>query len=79
MVSPGCPQRVPVVTYPADEGEGLALLLVAQQRDALHEVSSQDEVLHTDHLVDVELGVDEGHARQLIVLQAPQEDLGGGT
>ena len=62
-------------THPANEGEGLALRLVAQQRDALHEVRRQDEVLDAEHLVDVELRVDEGHAREVVVLQAPQEDL----
>lgn len=63
--------------YPANEGEGLALLLVSQQGDALHQVGGQDEVLDADHLVDVELGVDEGHPRQVVVLQAPQENLRG--
>lgn len=61
--------------HPADKRQRLALLLVAQQRDALHQVSSQDEILDAEHLVDVELRVDEGHTRQVIVLQDPQEDL----
>lgn len=64
-----------LVPYPADQRESLALLLVAQQRDALHDVSGQDEVLNADHLVNVELRVDEGHACQIVILQAPQEDL----
>ena len=68
----GCPSDF---AHPADKGQGLALRLVAQQRDALHEVSSQDEVLDAEHLVDVELRVDEGHAGEVVVLQAPQEDL----
>lgn len=63
--------------HPADEWQSLALLLIAQQWDALHEVCSQDEVFDAEHLVDVELGVDEGHAGQVVVLQDPQEDLGG--
>ncbi|TNN27584.1 hypothetical protein EYF80_062271 [Liparis tanakae] len=61
--------------HPADERQRLALLLVAEQRDALHQVGGQDEVLDAEHLVDVELRVDEGHARQVVVLQHPQEDL----
>lgn len=70
---------VPVVSrpHPADERQRLALLLVAEQRDALHQICSQDEVLDAKHLVDVELSVDEGHARQVVVLQDPQEDLQG--
>lgn len=64
--------------HPADERQRLALLLVAQQRDALHEVGGQDEVFDAEHLVDVELCVDEGHAGQVVVLQDPQEDLEGG-
>lgn len=63
--------------HPADERQRLALLLVAEQRDALHQICGQDEVLDAEHLVDVELSVDEGHARQVIVLQDPQEDLQG--
>lgn len=58
-------------TYPADERERLALFLVAQQRDALHDISSEDEVLDAVHLMDVELRVDEGHASQIIIPQAP--------
>lgn len=57
--------------YPADERERLALFLVAQQRDALHDISSEDEVLDAVHLMDVELRVDEGHASQIIIPQAP--------
>lgn len=64
-----------VLPHPADERQRLALLLVAEQRDALHQVGSQDEILDAHHLVDVELSVDEGHARQVVVLQDPQEDL----
>lgn len=61
--------------HPADKRQRLALLLVTQQRDALHQVGGQDEVLDAHHLVDVELRVDEGHACQVVVLQDPQEDL----
>ncbi len=57
--------------YPADERERLALLLVAQQGDALHHISGEDEVLDAVHLMDVELRVDEGHAGQIIILQTP--------
>lgn len=66
---------MPRLSHPADERQRLAGLLVAEQRDALHQVGGQDEVLDAEHLVDVELGVDEGHARQVIVLQHPEEDL----
>lgn len=64
-----------LLPHPADERQRLALLLVAQQRDALHQVGGQDEILDAEHLVDVELSVDEGHAREVVVLQDPQEDL----
>lgn len=72
---------VALLPHPADERQRLALLLVAEQRDALHQIGGQDEILDAEHLVDVELSVDEGHARQVVVLQDPQEDLqehGGG-
>lgn len=66
---------LPGIPHPADERQGLAGLLVAEQRDALHQVGGQDEVLDAEHLMDVELRVDEGHARQVVVLQHPEEDL----
>lgn len=66
---------VVLLPHPADEWQRLALLLVAEQRDALHQIGGQDEILDAEHLVDVELSVDEGHACQVVVLQDPQEDL----
>lgn len=64
-----------LLPHPADKRQRLALLLVAKQRNALHKISGQDEVLDAEHLVDVELSVDKGHSRQVVVLQDPKENL----
>lgn len=66
---------VVLLPHPANKRQRLALLLVTKQRNALHKIGGQDEVLDAEHLVDVELSVDKGHARQVIVLQDPKEDL----
>ena len=57
---------------PGDDCECAVVLLELEQVDRLHDVADEDEVLDGAQLVDVDLGVDERHAVQ--VLQAGNED-----
>lgn len=71
LIKGECRALVVLLPHPADKRERLALLLITKQRDTLHQVSCQNKILDAEHLVDVELRVNEGHASQIVVLQDP--------
>ena len=58
-----------------DEGQGSVVLLVLKHIDALEDIAHQEEVLETVDLVDVDVGVNEGDAVEVLVLELPDVDL----
>ena len=59
----------------ADNGEDFQVSLVAVEGDGLEHIPHQDEVFEGGEGVDVDVGVDESHTAQVIVLQLPNVDL----
>lgn len=55
-------------TDPADNGQDFVLLLVLVDRHTFENVPGQDDVFDSDQSVDVDVGVNEGHTHQIIVL-----------
>lgn len=69
------PSQAHRITYLADDREHFEVGLVAVEGDGLEHVPHQDEVLECSEGVNVDVGVDEGHATQVGVLQLPDVDL----